>query len=332
MFETVRRINEMTSIVTDGRAEYVAKIIFPEDVPVYRHLARISAETPNIARIHGVFTVNGELCAVRDFVEGMTLEEYRKMNAPLPDREVKRVVVDVCRGLIPVHAAGIVHRDITPSNIIIDRDGRAVIIDFGISRTVKPGKLADTMILGTQGYAAPEQFGFRQTDARADVYALGVLINYLVTGRLPNEERAIGSLGKVAEKCTKPDPEDRYRSAREVAYALNHPFLGVNFLCYVPGFRTGKPLHMVVASLYYLCLFLFLMIVSYGKDSKMDVWQFLFFVFDLVAPVLIITDFLDWSKRIKYTASMSKSNLRSFKIALSVLCALPVIVFMSFLN
>ncbi|MBR6005930.1 MAG: serine/threonine protein kinase [Clostridia bacterium] len=324
MLETVREINEMTSIVTDGRAEYVAKKIFPEDIPVYKQLARISENTPNIARIHGVFTVNGFTCAVRDFVSGMTLEEYRRRSPVLPDEEVRRIASDVCRGLAPVHTAGIVHRDINPANIIIDTDGRAVIIDFGISRSVKPGKTADTMILGTQGYAAPEQFGFSQTDPRADVYAVGVLINWLLTGRLPNEELAIGSLGKVVQKCIKPDPEDRYRSAKEVLYALKHPLTGFSVLCYVPGFRTGNTAHEITAVLYWLFVAFVAMIFSYGEESKMTLPQFVFIVSNLVVPVLIITDFLDWSKRFKPTQGLSKNKLIAVRIALSLLSALPI--------
>ncbi|MBQ6263828.1 MAG: serine/threonine protein kinase [Clostridia bacterium] len=324
MFETVRIINEMTSIITDGRAEYVAKKIFPEDIPVYKHLARVSQNTQNIVRIHGVFTVNGCLCAVRDYVEGITLEQYRKINAPLPDAEVRRIASEVCGGLALVHTAGIVHRDINPANIIIDTYGRAVIIDFGISRSVKPGKTADTMILGTQGYAAPEQFGFRQTDARADVYAIGVLINWLLTGKLPNEQLAIGSLGKVVRKCTKPDPADRYRSAKEVLYALKHPLAGFSILCYIPGFRTGNTAHEIIAILYYLFVAFVAMLFSYGEELKMTPLHFLFIVSNFIVPVLIITDFLDWSKRFKFTQGLSKGKLIAVRIALSLLSALPI--------
>ena len=326
MFQTVRIINEKTSVVTDGQTEFIAKKILPEDIDIYEKLARVSPETPNIARIRGVFPVDDSLCAVRDYIDGVTLEEYIEKYGPADEKRTKLIAGDICKGLAAVHALGIVHRDINPSNIIIDPIGKAVIIDFAISRTVKKNQPSDTQILGTQGYAAPEQFGFNQTDPRTDIYALGVLVNYMLTGHLPNEKPAFGHLGNVVRKCIKPDPSDRYRSVREVAFALNHPVLGVSIFCYIPGFRSGKPLHIIAAVLYYLSLLFFLMVCSVGKDVKLNPWQFLFFVFDLVAPVLILTDFLDWSKRIKLTAFMSRGKLLALKILLSVICALPMIV------
>ena len=104
MFQTVRKINEMTSIVTDGYAEYVAKKIFPEDIEIYEKLARIPPDTPSIAKIRGVFSVDDSLCAVRDYVEGVTLEEYIEKYGPLDDTRVKLIVGDICKGLNAVCA------------------------------------------------------------------------------------------------------------------------------------------------------------------------------------------------------------------------------------
>lgn len=86
-----------------------------------------------------------------------------------------------------MHKYSITHRDITPSNIIIGFDGVVKIIDFGISRLHKENAKHDTQVLGTEGYAAPEQFGFKQSDCKTDIYALGVLLNYMLTGHIPSE-------------------------------------------------------------------------------------------------------------------------------------------------
>ena len=190
--------------------------------------------------------------------------------------------------------------------------------------TVKPGKSADTAVLGTQGYAAPEQFGFKQTDKKTDIYAVGVLINYMLTACLPNEKTAAGHFGNIVRKCTKPDPSDRYRCAQEIIYALNHPVLGVNIFCYIPGFRSGKSWHRVIATVYYLFLVLLVLVLSVGEDNKMSFPVFLFILLDFIAPVLILTDFLDWPSRFKFTVFMKKSRLIALKIALTVLCAAPI--------
>lgn len=332
MFKTVRTINEKTSIVTDGMTDYVAKKIFPDDIEIYETLAKLPVHNPNIAKVRGVFVIDDELCAVRDYIEGVTLGGYIEKYGPITAKRAKMFTEDICNGLTVVHALGMVHRDISPSNIIIDPIGNAVIIDFSISRTVKPGKSADTMILGTQGFAAPEQFGFNQTDSRADIYAVGALLNYMLTGKLPNEETAPGPLGKVVLKCTKPDPSDRYRSTREIVFAMNHPVLGVNIFCYIPGYRSGNLRNGVIATVYYLFIALYVFAFAYGDEQRMKLPHYIFLLLNLIAPVLIMTDFLDWSKRLKFTAFMEKRKLLALKIALCVACAVPICAYGVYIN
>lgn len=102
----------------------------------------------------------------------------------------------LCQALAPLHRENIVHRDIKPENIVLGADSQVYLIDFGIARFEKAGRSADTTLLGTHGYAAPEQFGFCQSDARADIYSLGVVLNQVVTGAFPNAARADGLLGR----------------------------------------------------------------------------------------------------------------------------------------
>lgn len=142
-----------------------------------------------------------------------------KKNGPVQEKIARSMIKDLLEGLIPMHAQGVIHRDINPENIMISGDGVLKLIDFGIARTKKENQNMDTTILGTAGYAAPEQFGFGQTDERSDIYAVGVLMNVLLVGQLPNVQRYSGMLQGVMERCLCMDASKRFQSAQEL-YAV----------------------------------------------------------------------------------------------------------------
>ena len=162
-------------------------------------------------------------CVVREYVEGESLLA-RAGEAPIPPDEIRRIGLSLCDTLSVLHAhrPPVIHRDIKPDNVILREDGSVVLIDFDIARMFRDGSENDTFFFGTRGYAPPEQYGFAQTDQRADIYAFGVLLRYLLTGStrenpnvtLPDEFRT------VIGKCTAFAPEDRYASIDEVKQAL----------------------------------------------------------------------------------------------------------------
>ena len=117
----------------------------------------------------------------------------------------------LCRALWVLHSMAAVHRDIKPENVIL-RGPDAVLIDFDAARLHKPGAETDTQVLGTTGFAAPEQYGLSQSDVRTDIFALGVLINVMLTGEHPSTKLAEGRMGRVVQRCTQVNPEKRYQN------------------------------------------------------------------------------------------------------------------------
>ena len=179
---------------------------------------------------------DGVLWVIEDYISGSSLAELLEQEN-FGEDEACAIIADLCDILEPLHAhkPPIIHRDIKSSNVIIDGAGRTFLIDFDASKLVVPGRKRDTQLIGTEEYAAPEQYGFAQSDERTDVYALGILLHELLTGRLPSEAcedtqaapaaRAAeatpsGALGRVINTATAMDPARRYSSAAGLKRAV----------------------------------------------------------------------------------------------------------------
>ncbi len=180
------------------------------------YLPLIGIKHPNLCRVHRV--IPGENAVVTEYVEGRVLSAER----PMPEGEVRMIGISLFSALNELHKNNIIHKDIKPSNIMLTNDGTVKVIDYGISRTFKPGGTSDTVNLGTRGYAPPEQFGFAQTDFRSDIYAAGVTLFELLTGGKPIDKLSeySGALKPVIRKCVSLDPAMRYSSAEEAKRAL----------------------------------------------------------------------------------------------------------------
>lgn len=194
----------------------------PEEViRKYRALADVAGD--GIPQMYQLFRRGGAVYMLREYVPGQTLLDWTQKRGVLSAEETAVVGLAVCRALKKLHNCQppIIHRDIKAENIIRTPEGKYALIDFGIARFYDEQESRDTQLKGTAFSAPPEQFGYRQTDPRADIYALGVLLHELSTGEYRLDRgQTPGPLRAVVKRCTRFDPEDRYGSVSEVERAL----------------------------------------------------------------------------------------------------------------
>ena len=202
--------NGKVSLVYDkvGKQFYIMKERDLKTAEVYSRLKEI--KSPYLPEIYHAVEYEGKFFIVEEFIQGRTLYEILIHNNGLDEKKSAEVLRQVCNALKSLHAQKIIHRDIKPSNIIITKTDVVKLIDFGIARIVKENRENDTNFLGTRGYAPPEQYGFGQTDARSDIYSLGVTIQKILG------ENYDGYLKKILMKCTELNPANRYQSAEEI--------------------------------------------------------------------------------------------------------------------
>ncbi|MGE5678999.1 MAG: serine/threonine protein kinase, partial [Pseudomonadota bacterium] len=192
---------------------------------------------PSLPRIVDIIDNGRTIYVIMDYIEGEPLSKILDEYGAQPQDVVIDWAKQLCEVLDYLHTRTppIIYRDMKPANVMLRPDGNVKLIDFGIAREYKEQSLADTVSLGTKGYAAPEQFGGKgQTDARTDVYCLGVTLYHLITGQNPCEPpyelypirqwnaSLSAGLERIIQKCTQLNPEDRYQSCAELLYALNH--------------------------------------------------------------------------------------------------------------
>ncbi|MGN1083076.1 MAG: serine/threonine protein kinase [Candidatus Avispirillum sp.] len=184
---------------------------------IYCFLKGISFE--NLPEVYDTFVLEDAFAVLEEYIDGISVAQVLESGL-YTYRGAKKVIWDVCDALNVLHENGYVHRDIKPENIMVSSDGTVKLIDFNVSRSVKESVGHDTVIMGTVGYAPPEQLGISQSDSRTDLYALGVLLNVMLTGKHPSEALVSGRARHIVLKCTQIAPEKRFRNVLELKNAL----------------------------------------------------------------------------------------------------------------
>lgn len=192
---------------------------------------------PALPRIVDIIDNGVTIYVVMDYIEGESLDKLLKDNGPQTEKDVIGWARQLCDALGYLHSQKppIIYRDMKPANVMLKPEGNIKIIDFGIAREYKELSLSDTTVLGTKGYAPPEQYS-GQTDARSDIYALGMTMHHLLTGIDPRKGDAYApvrmwnadvseGLELIIDKCVQPAAEHRYQNCQDLLYDLEHPDL-----------------------------------------------------------------------------------------------------------
>lgn len=285
-YKNIATINEAHKIFLvqhqDTHKIFVKKILTVYNINIYRTL--LEYPICGIPKIVDYYESDNQLTLIENYVSGQSLEEIMSTYS-LDLETILHYFLELCSILRKLHSMQppIVHRDIKPSNIIITEHNHVVLIDFNAAKFFSDSSTTDTVLLGTKGYAAPEQYGFGTSSPKTDIYAFGILLKEL-TSSLPNVPI---NIMKIIDKCTQIDPSERYNTVDELEYALRNinqtqqtyqPYqpaiklpLSYNELL-LPGFRTHTPWKMLVAIPSYILIFWLSLSVNVENTYGLALW------------------------------------------------------------
>lgn len=179
-----------------------------------------------IPKAYRIFEENGEVYLVREYIEGMSLAQMVLQKGGISEAEICRISRKICQTAEQFQNPNepMIHRDIKPENIVVTPGGEVVFIDFGTMRSYKKDGSRDTFVVGTRGTAAPEQYGYTQTDQRTDVYAIGQTMLYMVSESYEmnqlSECAVSRRMKKIIEKACSFEPDKRYGDAAQLRRAV----------------------------------------------------------------------------------------------------------------
>lgn len=263
-YNTIATINSAHKIYLVQHREtekiYIKKILDVYNPRIYAYL--MENHISGTPKLYHAYEESGQLVLIEEFISGISPQEMLDERTITLDLVI-RFMSELCSTLENLHSLNppVIHRDIKPSNIIITSCGHAVLIDFNAAKRATDTAEHDTVLLGTRGYAAPEQYGFGSSTPQTDIYALGILLKEL-SGALPAPTNIFDA---VISKCTEINPADRMKTVQELKSEIDKLRNPNNDNCNAgsalqknfapPGFRTKTPWKMLTASVGYLFIF-----------------------------------------------------------------------------
>lgn len=323
----------------------VKKEMGKESFSVYSLLKSI--KNKNLIKVLECFRDEDKTIEIEEYVNGKRLDDYfREKKATL--EQVVDVGIALCEGLAPMHKLNLVHRDIQPKNIIITNEGNLKIIDFDISRKENENATHDTTLLGTVGYAAPEQYGFAQTTNRSDIYSIGAVLKEL---------SSFSELDKIIAKCMEMDPANRYENVEQLEYELekikgqaerkdngfgsgsyNDMEFGTEnnngesdelpkitlkyFIKTIPGFRRGNFIFMIIAIMMYgMILYApYSVFMEYKYNTQLQrVIGGIFYMLGCIIPYMYFANIGDIARRLPPRQFNSRLSRILYQIGVGLL-------------
>lgn len=312
-------------------------------LPVFEYL-RLHRNI-HVPKIYAYWEENGKLTVIEEYIQGETLEvllenvpsekgtdidrghfkekaqsfdrpTFDQLSPDWPSHDLTRekrlqILLDICDGIRFLHEAvpgPIIHRDLKPSNIMITDDGIVKIIDYDAAKIYQKTEERDTVLLGTEGSAAPEQYGFGSSDVRTDVYGIGMLIRQL----FQEDPRML----KIADKATRLDPKDRFPDVQTLQQALSGKSSTGSripgIFRFIPGFRSGKIQNMLIGIFGYILLFYFTLSTDFQNEhgevlTGRSLWlNRICFLMAGLSIIFLFTGTFSWMRRLPLLQNQNK--------------------------
>ena len=293
-YEIENKFNDKVSLVRsmiDGE-RYILKSVDVNDVSIYDFIKKNTIV--GIPRIFDIAISDNQLYVVEEYIDCKNLED--NISFIKSENDIIRILNSLFASLEILHRANppIIHRDIKPQNILLDND-KTYLIDFDISRRYKGDNSKDTFIRGTEEYAAPEQYGFSESDPRTDIYAIGVTTKFILDATGIKSKK----LERFVKKCTEIDPNNRFQNIREVRLFLKRRIAGYlfenKFKYALPGYRTGNVFKALIATVVYASIIVmaFFSESNTGMTKRYDVIFSIYQFIVLMAFPLITFNYLN---------------------------------------
>lgn len=308
---------------------YVKKSLQCYNPEVYLQLQKNPVE--NTPMIYGIYEEEAEtevlgnrLVIIEEYLPGSTFEELFEEGYGFTEKETIQIGMQLCEILMELHGMNppIIHRDIKPANVMLMSDGTVRLLDFNAAKSENSSKNRDTVLLGTAGFAAPEQYGFSVSTPQTDIYAMGVLLNIMLTRKHPSEMIAVGKLERIIRCCLEVNPKDRYRNVKELYKALKRRS-AVKEDWFLPGFRTMKIYKMLIASAVYLFLFAIAISANYDLHDTAQA-DYIYTISVIIIGILTIFFYCNYLNCRKWFPLM-KSQYKGLRVLGLVIN--PIIIF-----
>ncbi len=334
-YKTISTLNESHQVYL-VQHQQSGKICVKKTLDVYnRDIYEYLYHNPvvGIPKIIEYYEDDNQLILIEEYISGASLQEMIGAHQ-LSLEDIQNYITDICDILEALHALNppIVHRDIKPSNIIITDYNRAMLLDFNAAKFYSAETSEDTMLLGTHGYAAPEQYGFGPSSPQTDIYAIGVLLREMVASNALTTS-ASQELLTIAERCTKLSPSERFQSVSELKDALSKTRKNAHSSASSssthrwapPGFRTRTPWKMLISSIVYLFIFYLCITLNVENTYGVALWmERIFLLFTFLLLIFAPFDYLNMQRMMP----LCKSGHRVVRILGIILLELIIFVLM----